>query len=810
VTHPSEETLLGMLDATLEGAARLELEAHLDTCASCRAVVAELARDDSAAQTQLSQPSLVAADPRAFDPGSRYELKSRLGQGGMGEVYLAKDRMLNRDVALKRVRPSVAGQVTRELFLREAQIAAQLEHPNILSIHDIVVGPGEPFFTMKYVRGSTLQHVLDRLAQNDPVVAERHGPMRLGIMFLQVVQAIAHAHARGVVHCDLKPANLLVGEYGEVLVTDWGLARVSGPSSVQLHFTPKLTGGGTALYMSPEQAASGEVDTRADVYGLGAVMYALLTLEAPHPHGALDQTLQKVQAGAVVPPRQRAPRRDISEELEQVCLKALAVKPEDRFQSAAELAEATEAFLTGARRRQQARVRHDEGAAALKQWEQLNEKAAALEGQRADLARRVRSYEPEDVKAPLWRLEEELDRVQGAAEHALALALDGFSQAAGTDPSYAEPADGLAKLHLELFLEAEAQGDRRGQELHGRALERHHRGQFADVLEGRGTLAFDVKEPGVTIEAVRLVERGKKIVPGHPLKVDRVPASPLSLSRGSYLFVLKAPGRAAVRLHVFVDRGSALTIPVRFFDDAQVGEGFVHVPAGPFVYGGDRVALNAAPRQVVSLPDVFIARFPVTCEQYLTFLNDLPLAEAARHVPRTKPDGGYLWERQGGRFVLPEVDADGNPGVLKAPVMGVSFDDATRYAAWKSERERARYRLPTEHEWEKAARGADGRFFPWGNGFDASFCKMALSRAGRPLPEPVGAFPVDTSIYGMQDCAGAIREWCDAWYDEAHQTRVLRGGAWYFNAHYCRLAFRHGYLPHIVFTNFGIRLAKDL
>src|SRR5262249_47882819 len=160
-------------------------------------------------------------------------------------------------------------------------------------------------------------------------------------------------------------------------------------------------------------------------------------------------------------------------------------------------------------------------------------------------------------------------------------------------------------------------------------------------------------------------------------------------------------------------------------------------------------------------------------------------------------------------YALPRFDADGNPVHPRAPVMGVSFGDAEMYTDWRSKKDGIVYRLPREEEWEKAARGADGRFFPWGNGFDPTFCKMALSRPGRPQPEPVGSFPADTSVYGMQDAAGAIREWCDSFYDEAHETRVLRGGAWYFNPAYCRLAFRHGYLPHIVFTNFGFRLCRN-
>jgi len=194
-------------------------------------------------------------------------------------------------------------------------------------------------------------------------------------------------------------------------------------------------------------------------------------------------------------------------------------------------------------------------------------------------------------------------------------------------------------------------------------------------------------------------------------------------------------------------------------------------------------------------------------------LNDLAADSphlALQHVPRTKAEGGALWEQGAdGRFALPSRDADGNPVHPAAPVMGVSFYDAEMYAAHLANKTGLRLRLPTEEEWEKAARGADGRFFPWGNGFDPSFCKMALSRPGRPQPEPVGSFPVDESPYGMRDAAGGIREWTDSFFDAGQETRTLRGGAWYFNPHYCRLAFRHGYLPHLVFTNFGFRLAKS-
>lgn len=769
-----------------------------------------------------TQTATGAVAPRPPPAGIRtkYELLSLIGRGGMGDVFEVEDAALTRQVALKRLRAEVTTPHARKMFLQEAKITAQLEHPNIVPVHESgVLETGEAYFTMKRLRGNSLRDVMNALARGDPETEARFPRVRLGIVFLEIVRAVGYAHARGVVHCDLKPGNILIGEHGEVAVSDWGLARKdplppprTGASTVVFpEDAPDAIGiiSGTIPYMAPEQAYGVVVDRRADVYSLGAILYELLTLQPVYPARGLDDLLR--QLGGAIQPRRRTPKREISEEIEAVCMRCLEQTPKKRFDSALDLQAAVEDWLTGTRRRVQAASFFAAGEQARGQLQVMRAEEQTLRQQHGHLERTIKPFDGDAKKAPLWAVEERLAKVALEQEEALAAALDAFAHAASIDPSWLPPQDHLADLHLALFLDAEARGKKLEEQLHRRQVDRYHRGRYAHVLDGTGTLTLQPTRPDARVTGWRVSEHGKKLVPGEV--VAEAPLVDAKLPTGSYLFDIGALGMRSARVCVLVGRGTALRLEPRLFPETTVGKDFVHVPAGPFLAGGDETALNSEPRTERVLPDFFIARYPVTCAQYCAFLDDLAADSphlARQHVPRTKPDGGALWEQGAdGRYPLPSRDADGNPVFADAPVMGVSFYDAEMYAAHLAKKTGERVRLPTEQEWEKAARGADGRFFPWGNGFDPSFCKMALSRPGRPQPEPVGSFAVDESPYGMRDAAGGIREWTDSYFDAGRETRALRGGAWYFNPHYCRLAFRHGYLPHIVFTNFGFRLAKS-
>ncbi len=172
---------------------------------------------------------------------------------------------------------------------------------------------------------------------------------------------------------------------------------------------------------------------------------------------------------------------------------------------------------------------------------------------------------------------------------------------------------------------------------------------------------------------------------------------------------------------------------------------------------------------------------------------------------------GQYWDRPapGEPYLVPTRDRDGDWWNPLWPVNSVSWDDALAYVAWRVEQDGLPWSLPTEHQWEKAARGTDGRVFPWGDRLDPTLCKMRDSREGHSRPESIGAFATDCSPYGVRDMAGNGRDWCgDQAFDDDTKRRPVRGGSWYSSEPYCRVAYRYSDLPWFVRSDFGFRLAR--
>ena len=289
-------------------------------------------------------------EPRARTlPGERYEEVRRIGKGGMGEVIAASDAQIGREVAIKRMIGAPSERAIAR-FLREAQIQGRLEHPAIVPVHEIGRdADGLPYFAMKKLTGTTLAKLLE--AGTTP----RQALLRA---FVDVCLAVEFAHVRGVVHRDLKPQNIMLGDFGEVYVLDWGVAKVLGTadeladvasdSGSGEHATAAGTAIGTPGYMAPEQIR-GEVDldARADVYALGCVLFAILAGE--HLHGSSDDALASMRHGIDARPSRRAPDRGIAPELDAICVEATAVSREQRLGSARELADRVQRFLDGDR-----------------------------------------------------------------------------------------------------------------------------------------------------------------------------------------------------------------------------------------------------------------------------------------------------------------------------------------------------------------------------------------------------------------------------------------------------------------------------
>lgn len=320
-------------------------------------------------------------DALADDYDARYERHEKLGEGGMGEVHVCADARIGREVAMKLVRPARGSRPdVRRRFLREARVQGQLEHPSIVPVYDLGRDPsGAAYFTMKRVRGVTLEEVLDALRDGDVEMTAKYTRHKLLTAFSSACLAVHFAHARGVLHRDLKPSNLMLGDFGEVYVLDWGLAKtgldeerapisagskpVSGDSATSREIIQTGEGAvlGTPGYMSPEQIG-GDVeglDARTDVYALGAVLFEILTLKPLHGHGDANKLMESTIRGVDARPSARAPKREIAPELDDVCVRACALEPRDRYATAREVYDAVEAFLSGdrdvARRRELAR-----------------------------------------------------------------------------------------------------------------------------------------------------------------------------------------------------------------------------------------------------------------------------------------------------------------------------------------------------------------------------------------------------------------------------------------------------------------------
>lgn len=285
----------------------------------------------------------------------RYETLRVLASGPMAEIRLVRDLPFAREVAMKVLR-SRFGSPSRWRFFREARVQAQLSHPAVVPVYDLGLDPaGDPYFTMKWVRGLRFDVAFAELheeASDEPAFSQR----KLLARMAQVCVVLHYAHSRGVVHRDLKPTNVMLGEFGEVYVLDWGLAKVL--SEVNPRYEPiddasgamRTSDGsvfGTIGYMAPEQLQGNvdRIDARSDVYSLGAMLFQLLAGEPVHRGSAAVQALSSLETDGARP-RERRADLDIPESLDQVCYDATRLDPEDRLATAENMANAIEAHLT--------------------------------------------------------------------------------------------------------------------------------------------------------------------------------------------------------------------------------------------------------------------------------------------------------------------------------------------------------------------------------------------------------------------------------------------------------------------------------
>jgi len=707
-------------------------------------------------------------------------LTRRIASGAMGEVYEARDPALDRAVAVKIARRD-AGSDARQALRAEAALAARLEHPAVLPVHRLVeVGP-DLCLELRLAPPSTLAAWFTDVRQGHAAAWPMPTCIRLAAT---LADALALAHDRGVVHGDLHPGNVAIAPDGAtVALLDW--TGTSRPGT----FT------GHPGYCAPERLRGVSATFADDAFSLGAVLYELTTGRPLRPRRLrepLDAFVARVHAAPDAPDLAAVP--DGLADLVAACL---AADPAARPTLPA-LRDALVDHLTGSARRaaraEEAARLVDVSREALARHREVRDRLVderqVVTVQRA----RVPGHAPVAQKRSLWSAESRVADLERERDDTWLEALDTATRASAMAVDATDADALLADLWWERMRMAEVEHDvAMARTARQRVLARDA-GRYVQVLDSPARLTLRCDVPGATATIHRWREVDRVRVP-EPVETVPMPLEGHRLAPGSWLVVVSAPGFADARWPVLLSRHEHVTDTVRLVTDAQIGDGWCYVPAGRFLLGGDPHARQPLDRCTPTLDDFFVMRTCITCADWAAWLATLDPDAAREHVPGARGiDGAFVpaWVEHDGRWTVP-------PGLdPRLPIHDVSYHDVEAYARWRSDDLGRAVRLPTEDEWEKAARGADGRWWPWGNGFDPTYAHMRQSVPGPPRPAPVGTYPVDESVYGCRDMAGGMREFTLSTFDVGQV--VLRGGTWGDDADDLRCACRSGLQP-------GIRIA---
>jgi len=691
----------------------------------------------------------------------RYQLERRLGQGGMGVVFQARHIFLKTAHAIKIILPDLVGNdpmlVTR--FRQEAMAAAAIRHPNIIAVSDFGVVRGTmPFLVMEFIQGESLQDVL--------AAEGAMSPTRAYELMAPVCAGIAAAHRQKIVHRDLKPLNIMiqggVPTAEGVKILDFGLAKIKSGELLGSFVQAKTSGlMGSPFYMAPEQWSDEEPDARADIYSLGVILFQMLAGEVPFKGSSIPSIMKKHLTSE--PPSFTSLGVNVPPQIESVVRHALEKEAEYRTPSvdvfAEEMREALNAIsLTELQEspdidpsKTLVNVPGDPGTMAQSPGQStssFDSLAGTISSASLEDNTRVLPVSPKTGKVGDETVDEEKNRI--AREE---INREREARRRLVDEARKKTEEEADRKRAAEELQAKEQEERAERERKQREdLERVAQ-QTKALEEKLSQLAISMPPPasGLDPEATQL-GRGRvgmggqtspASMPSFPhVDVSLVPPAKKSslplvlvavlvlvLGGGVGAFMLLRPKApvAQPQKQLNPNDPNTPTVPVK--------NELVEIPGGTFQMGRVGATVSELPVHPVTVPAFAIDKTEVTNFEYAEFIKD------TQHEPPAN------WA--GGKPI---------PGQEALPVTFVSYDDAVAFAEWRSKRDNVQYRLPTEEEWEYAARGGDqNNIYPWGN--DWAEDNAVIKSSGLTQPKAVGSSPKDKTRWDAFDMMGNVYEW---------------------------------------------------